>query len=287
MLASQKILLIGANGQVGKALQQSSPSSVEMLAIGRGILDLTDADAIRKCIRNAKPDIIINAAAYTAVDNAESEVDLAFAVNAVAPKVIGEEAELIAARVIHYSTDYVFDGKTSIPYLPNDKKNPLSVYGASKSLGEDNLLGAMSVGKLLVLRTAWVYAPGGKNFVNTMLRLMQSQSKLRVVADQFGTPTAASSIAQATWAALEHDVTGLYHFTDSGVATWYDFACQIERIARQRGIISAPITIEPIATSDYPQAAVRPRFGVLDKSVFWKSVLFLPPHWCDKVASNF
>jgi dTDP-4-dehydrorhamnose reductase len=284
---NEKVLIFGSKGQIGTALERSAPAQHELYLIGREAVDFGDERELRRCINELRPTIIINAAAYTAVDKAETDDRLAFLINAEAPKIIGQAAALIGARVVHYSTDYVFDGQTSIPYLPSDSKNPLSIYGASKSLGEDHLQDTLPPDRLLILRTAWVYACGGKNFVNTIFKLMESHSTLRIVADQFGTPTSASSIAEATWIALGKSISGINHYTDAGVASWYDFACQIERLARSQGRLTKSMDIVPITSQEYPQPATRPKFSVLNKSGFWQSTQITPRHWIDRLAEEY
>jgi dTDP-4-dehydrorhamnose reductase len=259
-----KVLITGAGGQVGTALSARLPVGVELTNVTRSELDIADPQQVRRVLMAVRPDAIINAAAYTAVDRAESEPERARAVNEIGPRNIAEVAAQIGARVIHISTDFVFDGESSKPYAPDATTRPLSVYGKTKLAGE---LAVSSVlpGRSVILRTAWVYAPTGHNFVRTMLRLMQEKGAVRVVADQIGSPTAASSVAAAIWQIVARtEIAGALHWTDAGVASWYDFAVAIAEEAAALGMLPSAVTVDPIATSEYPTPARRPRFSVLD-----------------------
>jgi dTDP-4-dehydrorhamnose reductase len=279
----KKTLVIGASGQIGGQLIKHAPNWANLISLKSSQLDLTHHAAIRECIQSLQPQYLINAAAYTMVDKAEAESNLAFAINADAVKILAEECAKIDCKIVHYSTDYVFDGTAHTAYVPSAAKNPLSVYGASKSAGEDYVVNTLSPNQFLILRTAWVYAPSANNFVTTMLRLLQAQPHIRIVSDQIGTPSSAENIAKATWLALEKNVCGTHHITDSGIASWYDFACQIARLAKQFGVLQNLPTISPIKTSEYPQIAKRPQFSVLDKSSFWAAASITPEHWCDSL----
>ena len=281
-----KILLTGINGQVGQELKQTLIPLGEIIGVNRQQLDLTKPGQITEAIANIKPDIIINAAAYTAVDKAETEADLAMAINATAPKVIAKAASQIKATVVHISTDYVFNGKNHIPYTETDATDPLGVYGKSKLLGEEEV--RIQCDRHLIIRTAWVYgARGHGNFVKTMLRLGAEKTKLRVVADQIGSPTwsydLASAIAQMLF--LPNLPLGTYHFTNSGVASWYDFAVAIFEEARKLGF---PVKIErilPITTADYPTPAKRPAYSVLDIQKISQVLGEYPPHWRESLRA--
>jgi dTDP-4-dehydrorhamnose reductase len=273
-----KVLLTGAAGQVGQAVLASTPAGVTAVGVGHGELDIGDAAAVDAYIDAHRPGAIINAAAYTAVDKAETERDLARRVNAEGPANLARAAARTGARLLHLSTDFVFDGQGSVPYRPGDATRPLSVYGETKLAGETAVLEALAE-RGLVLRTSWVYAARGKNFVLTMLRLMRERGTVRVVADQIGTPTSAGSIAGTLWAIVQQpNVSGLHHWTDAGVASWYDFAVAIadEWASATR---AAAATVIPIATADYPTPAQRPRFSVLDKSSTIAALGRAPPHW--------
>lgn len=270
-----KVLVTGAAGQLGQALIATAPPRARVVTMDRAALDIGDRAAVAKAIESERPDLIVNAAAYTAVDKAENEPDLAFRINADAPAHLAEAAKGTGARLIHISTDFVFDGTAPHPYRPDDKANPLGVYGASKRAGEEAVL-AVSPDALIV-RTAWVYAARGHNFVRTMLRLMRERSSVSVVADQIGTPTHAASLARAIWKLADARAAGVHHFTDAGVASWYDFAVAIAEEAEALGLIGQ-VLVTPIAASQYPTPARRPTFGVLDKAETW-AITGVPRHW--------
>lgn len=277
---SKSILLIGCNGQIGTQLQEILQPYSGLKAVARPIVELTQPETLQKLIRENKPEIIINAAAYTAVDKAESEPELAHKINATAPKIIAQEAEKTRAFLIHISTDYVFDGKNNHPYEVNYPTNPLSVYGKTKLAGEEAIISNCT--NHLILRTAWVYGTFGKsNFVKTMLRLGAQKSELKVVVDQIGTPTWAKDIAQTIAALIDKkpQVNGIYHYTNSGVASWYDFAVAIFEEAKQLGF---PLKVErviPIPTSEYPTPATRPSYSVLNCTKTSTCIELYPPHW--------
>ena len=285
----KKILLTGVNGQVGHALQKKL-SNHQVFALNREQLDFSDKDAIRRVVRAIQPDLIINPAAYTAVDKAESEPDLAYAINAIAPQVLAEEAAKLNAAMIHFSTDYVYDGSKIENYVETDAVNPLSVYGKSKLAGE---LAINAVGlPHLILRTSWVYGAYGKNFLKTIIRLASERESLRIVADQFGAPTSSESITDAviellnTWQPLDTNQTGIYHFTNQGKTSWHGFSSEIvseyNRLAANKSLqmLKANVeNIEPITTADYPTPAARPANSTLSnqklKQVFNVSL----PSW--------
>jgi dTDP-4-dehydrorhamnose reductase len=261
-----KVLVTGAGGQVATALAKLKPPHVELTALSQVELDITDRDTVRRRMAILDPDVIINAAAYTAVDKAESETELATQVNGEAPGYLAEAAYANGARLLHISTDFVFDGKAGAPYTPDAATAPLGIYGLSKLLGERRALEA-SHGQALVLRTAWVYAAGGHNFVRTMLRLMAERGTVKVVQDQRGSPTWADSVAHALWAAAEKPAfRGIHHWTDAGVASWYDLAMAIAAEGRRLGLLKTPVEVFPIATTEYPTPARRPAYSVLDCS---------------------
>src|SRR5690348_14723654 len=230
-----KVLLLGGTGQLGLALQTTKPESVELDAPGRNLVDLSRPDAVEGFVSASSADVIINAAAYTAVDKAESEEELAFQINAKGVEAIAAAAARSGARLIHISTDYVFDGSKAGLYGPDDATSPLGAYGRSKLAGEGLALSRCP--DSLIVRTAWLYSEHGNNFVKTMLRLMSSHPQVRVVADQIGTPTYAHSLASALWRLAQTDSRGILHFTDSGVASWYDFACAIQDLSLQLGLL--------------------------------------------------
>jgi dTDP-4-dehydrorhamnose reductase len=259
------VLVTGASGQVGRALLASVPAGVELQAVTRAQLDLCNAGAVRAAVTDFRPDLIINAAAYTAVDAAESEPQRAAAVNADGPRHLAESArDLDNCRFLHISTDYVFDGSSTEPYRTDDTPNPLSVYGRTKLAGERAVLEILG-DRAVVLRTAWVYAPYGRNFLLTMLRLMRAGAPVRVVADQTGTPTAARSVARALWRLAELPrIHGILHWTDAEATTWHGFAQAIAQEASAAGLLPACPDVTPITTAQYPTPALRPARSVLD-----------------------
>jgi len=287
-----KVLLTGKNGQLGWELQRALTSFGEIVALDVDELDLTDADAIRRTIRRIEPRIIINPAAHTAVDKAESEPALAMAVNGIAPGVIAEEAKRLGAVLVHYSTDYVFDGNKSSPYTETDVPDPQSVYGSTKLAGEQAV--SASGCKHLILRTSWVYGVHGANFVKTVLRLAKERGELRIVADQFGAPTWARDLAQATVSALGHwqqkdwddGMTGLYHLTAGGRTSWHQYAVEIVRLARlyDASLAAKQLDIRAIATHEYPVPAKRPANSVLANDKIGQAFEIGLPGWDASLA---
>jgi dTDP-4-dehydrorhamnose reductase len=271
-----KALITGSAGQVGRALLASAPGGVQTAAFSRSALDIADPAAIQRVIESEAPAVVINTAAYTAVDRAESEPEQAFQVNASAVAAIAESCSNHGIKLVHLSTDFVFDGLSSLPYRPQDRTAPQSAYGRSKLAGET---AALADPRNLVIRTAWVYGNHGQNFVKTMLRLMSQKDELRVVADQVGTPSYALSLAQAVWALIGYGASGLHHFTDAGVASWYDFAVAIQEEALELGLLTREIPVIPIATADYPTPAKRPAYSVLDKAESWATIGKPARHW--------
>lgn len=287
MAEFKKILLTGIQGQVGQSLQQPLSGLGEVVGLDRQQLDLADRDEIRRVIREIRPDLIVHPAAYTAVDRAEAETDLAFAINAVAPGIIAEEASRIGAMLVHYSTDYVYDGSKDAPYVESDPANPLSIYGKSKLMGEDAI---RAVGlPHLILRTSWVYGPYGKNFMKTIIRLATERDALRVVADQFGAPTSSLSIAEATAAVIlrwQAGLSGTYHLTNGGCTSWHGFAQAIlasyEALRADKGwpvLRVKPDDVVAITTADYPTPAARPANSCLDGSKLRQTFGIDVPEW--------
>lgn len=278
-----KILITGQHGQVSLALQQRLQDLGELIVLGRDQLDLADVDQIRQQVRAQRPDLIINAAAHTAVDQAESEADVAFAINAIAPGVLAEEAEALGIPLIHYSTDYVFDGNKPAPYTEADTPNPLGVYGQSNLAGEQAI--AAVGGEYLILRTSWVYSNHGKNFLLTMQRLLQEKPHLRIVADQIGAPTWAGTIANSTralidrWQAGKAGEWGVYHLTAQGETSWFGFAAAIADQLRAGGTACAEL--EAIPSSAYPTPAKRPLNSRLDCSRLQQQWQVSQPQWQD------
>lgn len=276
-----RILITGSNGQLGAELQTVLAGAGEIVAIAREDLDFANDTAIRQVITTIQPNLVINAAAYTAVDKAESDIDLAMAVNGKAVEIIAQECDKLGAGLIHVSTDYVFDGNNNRPYLETDITNPLSVYGQSKLAGE--LAIQANCHNYIILRTAWVYGIGGKgNFVKTMLRLGGDREEIRVVADQIGSPTWTGDLALAIKQLIPHldrENAGIYHFTNSGVASWYDFAVAIFAEANLLGFPLKVKRVIPITTPEYPTPAKRPAFSVLSCRKITEILGNYPPHW--------
>jgi dTDP-4-dehydrorhamnose reductase len=276
-----KVLINGRNGQVSHELQRRLGAVGELIVLGRDQLDLAQPDQIRRQVQNIKPDLIINAAAHTAVDLAESEPQAAFAINAIAPGILAEEALALDIPLIHYSTDYVFDGLKAGPYNEDDAPNPLGVYGKSKLAGEQAIRDVQ--GRHLILRTSWVYSTHGRNFLLTMQRLLQEKPELRVVADQIGAPTWAGTIADSTLALIKHwqanEVAnwGTYHLTAQGETSWFGFAQAIGEALRQQGKPCAALL--PIPSSDYPTPAARPLNSRLDCSRLQRDWGVSQPDW--------
>lgn len=271
-----RALIAGAGGQLGRALIAHAPGAAQFVALDRSALDICDADAVGRALEETRPDIVFNAAAYTAVDAAESDPDAAFALNRDAVTILARAAAHVGARLVHVSTDFVFDGTRSTPYPPDAAPAPLGVYGRSKAEGE---VAALTVAGNLVVRTAWVYAAQGRNFVLTMLELMRERLEVRVVADQIGTPTHAAGLARALWGLAGAGAHGIWHYTDAGTASWYDFAVAIAEEAQALKLLPRMPTIVPIATRDYPTPARRPAYGVLDKAATWAMLGHSAAHW--------
>lgn len=268
-----KILLLGKNGQIGWELQRTLAPLGEIIALGREELDLVNEKAIRSTVRSVKPDFIVNAAAYTAVDKAEEEHDLAMAINGIAPGILAEEAALCKAAIVHYSTDYVFDGNKDIPYTEEDPPNPINIYGSTKLAGERAIQETET--PHLIFRTSWVYGLRGKNFLLTILRLAAEKDELKIVDDQIGSPTWCRTVAEITANILtqnsfEKDKQGIYNLTAAGEATWYGFARKI--IAHYTNLTNRKVKLKAIATGEYPTPARRPAYSILS---------------CDKLKEQF
>lgn len=293
-----KILLTGVTGQVGQELQQTLKNLGEVIAVGRDAshpiqMDLAQPDTICSVIREIKPNLIVNPAAYTAVDKAESEPELAMAINGIAPGIIAEEAVKVGAAIIHYSTDYVFDGESNIPYTEEDEPNPQNVYGQTKLAGEQAI---RAVGALhLILRTSWVYGLRGKNFLLTMLKLAREREEIRVVDDQIGAPTWSRMIAEVTAQILSQskgnvsdfltEKGGLYHLTTSGQTSWYGFAKAIFEHDDGARILQRLLAI---TSEQYPTPAKRPNYSLLDSQNLSDTFEQIIPEWerCLELALN-
>ena len=285
-----KVIVTGGVGQLGQALRRCVPFAisgdpVELIATSRCggegtlALDLADAAACRDLVEQHRPDWVINAGAYTAVDKAESEPDLAEAVNAGAPAAFAEALLATGGRLLQLSTDFVFNGSHGAPYRPDQGVDPLGVYGATKAAGETAATAALPADRLCILRTSWVYGPVGKNFLLTMLRLMVEREQLGVVADQVGCPTATAGLAGACWAVLEQSVSGMHHWSDAGAASWYDFAVAIAELGHDAGLLTNPSEINPITTAEFPTPAQRPSFSLLNCTETRIALKLPPVHW--------
>ena len=282
-----KVLLTGATGQLGQALIASRPEGVELVPLGRGDLDLADANACRQLVRQHQPDWLLNAGAYTAVDRAEGEADLAMAVNADAPQAFAEALAATGGRLLQVSTDFVFNGQQGSPYRPDQAPEPLGVYGTSKAAGERAVLAALEPGRARILRTSWVYGPVGANFCLTMLRLHALKAAagepLGVVADQVGCPTATFGLAAACWRAIgigaDPGAAAVLHWSDAGAASWYDFAEAIGELGVAAGLLEQAAHVQPIPTSAYPTPAARPPYSLLDCGASRAALGLGPIHW--------
>ena len=273
-----KVLIAGDGGQLAYELKRNPPADVNIVAFNAQQMDITQRDIVNHCVQEVSPDVVINAAAYTAVDKAESESALAFAVNRDGAANLASACQSVNAFYLHISTDFIFDGMKSSPYLEQDQAAPLSVYGDSKWQGEQAVMDS-SLSAWAIIRTAWVYSSHGQNFVKSMLRLMSEKPQLGIVADQIGTPTWAKGLADICWQVIDQRLTGVYHWTDAGVASWYDFAVAIQALAIQKGLLTASIPVNPIKTADYPTAARRPSYSVMDKSKILASTGQDAVHW--------
>ena len=278
-----KALITGSGGQVGRAIIDAAPAGTALVAATHADLDIRDRVAVSEFVGASLPDLIISAAAYTAVDKAETEPELAHEVNAVGAGNLATAAREAGARMIQLSTDFVFDGESPTPYAPDAAPSPLGVYGVTKLAGEQAVLSSMP-NDAIVLRTAWVYAPKGQNFLLTMLHLMRDKGSVQVVSDQTGTPTSAASIAEAIWAlAAKPDLAGIYHWTDSGIASWHDFAIAIAEVAALLGLVPESVKVVPVGTEDYPTLARRPHYSVLDCRSTVDAIGIEPRHWRDNL----
>ena len=291
----KRILLLGANGQLGSELRRSLAPLGEIVAATRSgrvddteceAADFADPQSLQPLVERVAPDIVVNAAAHTAVDRAEQERDLAFAINAEAPEVLARACAARDARLVHYSTDYVFDGRGTRPYREDDPTSPLGVYGHSKRAGELAVLGGSA--RHLLFRTAWVYAAHSHNFLRTMLRVGAERDELRVVADQVGTPTPAALIADVTARALQGDPqrSGVWHLTPTGQTSWHGFAEAIFEGAVARGLLARRPKVEAITTADFPTPATRPAYSVLDCTALQRDFGIHLPDWREGLAQT-
>ena len=285
-----KVLLTGAAGQLGQALIASRPEGIELIATSRSggnglvALDLGAADACRAAVEQHRPDWVLNAGAYTAVDKAESEPELAMAVNAGAPRAFAEALSSTGGRLLQLSTDFVFNGQQGSPYRPEQQRDPLGVYGASKAAGEEAVEQALGPGnQAVILRTSWVMGPVGRNFALTMLRLHREREQISVVADQVGCPTSTLTLSQACWRVIgmphKAGVSGIHHWCDAGAASWYDVAVAIGELGQELGLLERAAQVAPITTADYPTPAQRPSYSLLDCTATRRALDLEPLHW--------
>jgi dTDP-4-dehydrorhamnose reductase len=288
MTTAAKVLITGCGGQLGQALLASVPPGMEGIVTTRASLDLADGEACRAAVRQNQPAWVLNAGAYTAVDRAESEPDLALRVNAGAPEAFAEALAETGGSLLQLSTDFVFNGSQGAPYRPEQAREPLGVYGATKAEGEERAAALLPPDRLCLLRTSWVYGPVGHNFCLTMLRLHRQKAaageSLSVIADQVGCPTATHTLAQACWRVIERGVSGVHHWSDAGAASWYDFAVAIGELGVLQGLLPLAAPVRPIGTDDYPTPAKRPSYSLLECRPT-RAALELPPlHWRQALA---
>ena len=288
-----KVLLTGAAGQLGQALRQQLPAEVELIATcrsgGNGLLalDLAEAEACSAAIRDHRPDWVLNAGAYTAVDKAESEPELAFAVNGGAPRAFAEALLETGGRLLQVSTDFVFNGSQGSPYRLEQKRDPLGVYGCSKAAGEEAVeqllgpaAGGAGAGRGVILRTSWVMGPVGKNFALTMLRLHRERQQIGVVEDQVGCPTSTHTLAAACWRVISAGISEpVLHWSDAGAASWFDVAVAVGELAQELGLLEQPALVNPLTTAEYPLPAQRPRYSLLDCSGSRRLLELAPTPW--------
>ena len=291
-----KVLLTGSAGQLGQALLASKPEEVDLIPTSRCggqdflSLDLADPDACREMVREYRPDWVLNAGAYTAVDQADFEPELAHAVNALAPRAFGEALLETDGRLLQVSTDFVFNGQQGFPYGLEQKRDPLGVYGRTKAGGEEAVEQLLVAGgRGTILRTSWVYGPVGRNFLLTMLRLHRERKQLKVVADQVGCPTSTRSLAMACWALVDWDsqecLPSWLHWSDAGVASWYDFAVAIGELALSRGLVEHVAEVIPITSAEYPTPAQRPSYSLLDCTRTRQLLGLSARHWRQALES--
>ena len=274
-----KIIITGAAGQLAQDLVRTASPHDRIFALNKYELDITRIDKIQRSIKEIQPDWVINTAGYTRVDLAEQEQGQAFAVNRDGPRLLAEILAGTDIHLIHYSTDYVFDGEKHTPYTTRDTPNPVNVYGSSKLEGEKSVINALGE-KAIIIRTAWLYSHQGINFVTRMLQLMQTRNSLHVVSDQTGTPTWTRSLANATWQLIKiPGLHGIHHFCDAGQTNWFEFACAILETALQHNLVTKHPSIRPVNSVDYDAPAKRPNYSVLDCTQTWRLLGHEPDDW--------
>lgn len=273
-----KVLLTGAGGQLGRAVLRTRPDSAQLIGLARAQLDIADPLAVDAAMALHRPDVVLNAAAYTQVDAAQAAPDDAERINVQGPAALARACQTHRARLVHISTDYVFDGRGNVPYLPESPTHPVGAYGATKRRGEEQVQAVLGADALIV-RTSWLYAHEGRNFLTRMLELMVQRPHLSIVIDQVGVPTAADDLAGTLWHMIGQRNAGLHHWCNSGVASWYDFAVAIGEEALALGLLPAMPVLRPILSVDYPTPASRPHYSVLDKRSAEALTGVLAPHW--------
>ncbi len=277
-----KILVTGGGGQLADAIMLAARGpergGFDLTILGRAELDITSVEAVRSSISVVEPDVVVNTAAYTNVDEAEVDGESAMEVNGTAVGVIAEEAMAAGARLVQISTDFVFDGTASSPIPTDAQPAPVSSYGVSKRRGEELCIQKLG-DRAAIIRTSWLYGSGHRNFVATMLRLMRSRDEISVVSDQIGTPTWTMTLANSVLDVIRKEVYGIHHVSDSGAASWFDFAVAIADISRRNGLLARDCRVHPISTDEFPTPAVRPSYSVLDKRSTWAEIGTEAPHW--------
>ena len=283
-----KVLVTGRGGQLASSLKDLAPEDAEIHSFSVDELDITDRDHVMQRITTLRPDVIINGAAFTAVDKAEEQSDLAHRVNALGPMHLSMAASEIGSRLVQPSTDFVFDGEGETPWKPDSTPSPVSVYGRTKLEGEESVIHNCRA-PWTIVRTAWVYSDIGSNFLLSMLRFMKEGKSLRIIDDQHGTPTWSGSLARAIWCLIDRKIDGIQHWTDDGSTTWFGFASAIGELGVETGMLQTMPEISPIPTSEYPTPATRPAFSVLDKSGTWSlldGAHCMPPvHWRENLRN--
>tara|TARA_A100001388_G_scaffold189430_1_gene142455 strand:+ start:1602 stop:2498 length:897 start_codon:yes stop_codon:yes gene_type:complete len=280
-----KVLLTGSSGQLGREIIHLKPSGINLVKANRFCLDLSNPESCQSYIKRIKPDWIINCGAYTNVEQAESEKELAYLINSLSVKYLAESIKNINSKFIQISTDYVFNGNQNSPYLPEDLKSPINVYGKTKSIGEDFINKIFkNNNKAIIIRTSWLMGPTGQNFALKMLDLLSSKEKVNVIDDQIGSPTSTNTLAKACWQTINLNTKGkslppILHIANEGEASWFDIAIEIKKIAKDIGLIQKPVTINPISSSNYPTKAKRPKYSVLDCKSSLQSISQKNNHW--------
>lgn len=282
-----RVLIPGSAGLIGTALRSQAPAGVEAVGLDLPELDITDSEAVQRAVDYYQPDVLINAAGYLALDKAETtEQAEAMRVNAEGPRYLAQALARRGARMVHISTNYVFNGQSGTPYQPGDPTDPVSVYGLSKRNGELAVLEALG-SRAVVVRTSWVHAAYGNSFMRTILKILKERGTVRVVNDQLGTPTKAQSLADGLWrAALDPAVSGLHHWTDAGVASWYDYAVAVAEEGVALNLLPVSVNVVPVTTADYPLPAARPAYGVMAKEATIEAFGMSPPHWHTNVRKS-